>query len=54
MCNISTPNIPAGQMATGTFAAYVALNQYVGRITQKIRNTSYVRCLDAAWKEISC
>ena len=56
VCYYSPPNIPPGQTARATFVAYIELNQFVARITQKIRNTTYVRCLDSANppREVSC
>ena len=54
VCVYSKPTIPPGQSARSTTAAYVALNQYVARIAQKVRNTTYTRCLDAGGKEITC
>ena len=54
VCVYSKPTIPPGQSARSTTAAYVALNQYVARIAQKVRNTTYTRCLDAGGKEIAC
>lgn len=53
-CFYQPPNIPTGQSGKATFEAYVELNQWVGRITFRIRNTTYVRCVDAAIKEVPC
>jgi hypothetical protein len=54
VCPYPSPNIPPGQTAKATFAAYVRLNQTVSRIVQKVRNTTYTRCIDASWKETPC
>ena len=54
VCPYGTPDIPSGQAAKVTYAAYVALNQYVQRIQHQIRNTTYVRCLDASALEVTC
>ena len=54
VCGYGTPDVPPGQTAKATFAAYVALNQFVQRIQHQIRNTTYIRCLDASAKEASC
>jgi hypothetical protein len=53
-CAFQPPNIPPGQTGKATFVVFVELNQYVARIAQRVRNTTYTRCLDAAWKEVSC
>jgi hypothetical protein len=54
VCAYVNPTIQPGQAGKTTYAAYVALNQFVQRIVHQIRNTTYIRCLDSSAKEVSC
>ncbi len=54
LCYWEPPRVAPGQTGKMTFETYVERGQYVARLTFRIRNTTYTRCLDASAREVAC